>query len=347
MLDIVNRSVNRSRQRMGPLAFLPEVLEQFGVPLSAVLDGLPISPGDFRPETFLPLRLLSDVLDRSAVLTGCAELGVLLGERHNHRVFGPLGQVMAACDTLGAALATFTAFQMANSTAAAAYLHCLGDEYALGYGIYDPELGSSLVYDISVSVGCRMLHDLTGGAVTPVEVLLSRSMPADGKRFRQHFRCPVRFDQPQSCVILTSHDMAYPLPLADPARRENLLRQVQQHMAAAQVPVASRVAHALRPHLLLGTGSLPQIAAHLGVAPRTLVRHLNEENTSFSALTDKVRFAVSRELLGFTALSASDIATTLGYATPSAFVRAFRRWAGQSPTAWREAARNGKAREFV
>jgi AraC-like DNA-binding protein len=53
-------------------------------------------------------------------------------------------------------------------------------------------------------------------------------------------------------------------------------------------------------------------------------------------LKDEVRLAVARELLARTDIAISDVAAALGYATPSAFVRAFRRWTGGSPSAWRK-----------
>ena len=65
-------------------------------------------------------------------------------------------------------------------------------------------------------------------------------------------------------------------------------------------------------------------------------RRLEEEGVTFEQLKDEVRLAVSRELLARTEIAVSDVAAALGYATPSAFVRAFRRWTGSSPSAWRK-----------
>ena len=102
---------------------------------------------------------------------------------------------------------------------------------------------------------------------------------------------------------------------------------------------SDHVRHTLRPLLQFGQPSIGEVASRLGLHPRTLERRLEQENTRFEILKDGVRLAMSRELLAFTDLTSSDIAATVGYATPSAFLRAFRRWTGQAPGSWRRACR--------
>jgi len=46
--------------------------------------------------------------------------------------------------------------------------------------------------------------------------------------------------------------------------------------------------------------------------------------------------SVARELLAVAALPAAEIGVTLNFATPSAFVHAFRRWSGATPGIWRK-----------
>jgi AraC-like DNA-binding protein len=48
-----------------------------------------------------------------------------------------------------------------------------------------------------------------------------------------------------------------------------------------------------------------------------------------------VRYEIARQLLEGTRLPLAEIAATLGYSDPSAFTRAFRRWSGHAPAAWR------------
>jgi len=312
------------------------VLAAHGVELAGILDGLPVTAEDLRPELFLPIGVISAIVDRVAAHQGLAAVGLLLAKAQRYMVLGPLGQLMASCETLGSALGTYVAVQMTNSTAAAAYLHPVGDDYALGFGVYAPELPSSHIYDAAAATAYNVVHDLTGGAVRPQEVLLSRPVPPDADVYARYFRCPVRFNEGQTCLILSGRDMGFKLPSANAKLRENLLTALQRQLSQQPPGFAPRVKHVLRPLLLAGSASHREVSAHLNMHPRTMGRRLEEEGVTFEQLKDEVRLAVSSELLARTDIAVSDVATALGYATPSAFVRAFRRWTGSSPSAWRK-----------
>ena len=332
-------------QRIGPVASLPALLQDHGVSLAEILEGLSVEEADFRPDVFLPIRLISEILNRSANRTGLP-IGLLLGKSHNHMSLGPAGQLMGYCRTLGEAINTFVNLQILNSTAGAAHVTRLGDEYAFGFGLYGPDPGTSHIYDVSVAVGCNMLRDLTGGAATPVEILISRPMPADPAPYHEFAGCPVRFNQSHTCIILSSRSMELRLATADLKAHEQCLALIRSKIPPERFGFAERVKHAIRARLFAGEVSLPDVAAHLNIHPRTLERRLAEEDASFETMKDEVRLAAGSELLTLTDLPASDIAATLGYATPSAFVRAFRRWTGQPPIAWRRAPLSAKGKQL-
>ena len=327
-------------QRFGPLAGLPGFLAQYGIGFESVLDGLPVSSAELGPDAFVPISVLSEILQRSAAATGCADIGFQLGKAQSFPALGAVGELMGHCETLGEALANFVTFQISNSTAGSAYLHRLGEDYALGYGLYGQgPRGAAHIYDISLAVGCNIVRDLTKGAVVPLEALLIRSVPEDPSPYREHARCPVRFNQSQCCLILSARDLAFRLKTHDRDARERLFAELQARLKREPNNVSDRVRHAIRPLMLIGQTSLNDVSAHLGLHPRTLERRLESEGAGFSVIKDNVRYGVARELLALTELSASDIAASLGYATPSVFVHAFRRWAGVTPTHWRREAR--------
>ncbi len=87
------------------------------------------------------------------------------------------------------------------------------------------------------------------------------------------------------------------------------------------------------------TANLRLIADMLDLSPRTLRRRLLEEGTTFSEVVDTWRFKSSLELLGRAGMRINEMAERLGYANSPNFERAFKRWTGRSPGAYRDALR--------
>jgi AraC-like DNA-binding protein len=86
----------------------------------------------------------------------------------------------------------------------------------------------------------------------------------------------------------------------------------------------------------IDTPSAPVAAAELGLTPRALNRLLAKEGTSFHRMLEDSLYESARRRLRDVAAPIVSIAWALGYADASAFSRAFRRWAGVTPTEWRE-----------
>ena len=92
---------------------------------------------------------------------------------------------------------------------------------------------------------------------------------------------------------------------------------------------------------------IEHVARLLGVSPRTFQRLLNEEGVSYSDLVDHCRCQAACESLEFTRDPIQDIARTLGYSDASSFSRAFRRWTGTAPRAYRNRALGRKGKGSV
>lgn len=80
-----------------------------------------------------------------------------------------------------------------------------------------------------------------------------------------------------------------------------------------------------------------RIAAEIiGVSPRTLQRRLDEESTSFSKVLERLRMQRAQAMLGQPDIKLIEIAFELGYENQPSFTRAFRRWAGVTPSEYRD-----------
>ena len=80
---------------------------------------------------------------------------------------------------------------------------------------------------------------------------------------------------------------------------------------------------------------MESVASQLHISPQTLRRHLREEGSSFQLLKDQLRRDLAIYHLGRHDLPLQDIAEQLGFSEPSAFHRAFKKWTGLTPGAYR------------
>ncbi len=191
------------------------------------------------------------------------------------------------------------------------------------------------MFDIYLVGLARMAPVLSGGAmsVDDVELWFDCPEPAYYPRYRE--RLPTaRFD-------MGTHQVRFPARFLD--SRPHTANPVTVHLLErrfrielAELRVAGDPVEQVRRLLRSDPGlALPEAAASLAVSPRTLKRRLADHETTFSALSEEVRRAESLRLLRSTPASLDQIATRLGYADASGFVRAFRRWTGRTPGVYR------------
>ena len=84
-----------------------------------------------------------------------------------------------------------------------------------------------------------------------------------------------------------------------------------------------------------GPPLIGQVARSLRVTPRTLQRLLDDEGVVYSQLLDACRCQTACDSLEYTRDSVRDIAAFLGYRDVASFTRAFQRWTGKAPQAYR------------
>jgi AraC-like DNA-binding protein len=323
-------------QRAAALVPLTNMLDEHGVSLASVLEGTGVSADEVRQDAFVPYAAFLSVLDTACRLTGRDDIGMQLGKRQTLAALGPLGGVMRHAATLGEAIGDFAAFQRHNSTGGAVYLMQSDRDVILGYGVYDASAPvTNQIYDLVLAVGCNLIAELTGGQVAPEEIVLSMAVPQDPSRYTRLARCPVRFGQHQTGVLLRASVLDFPLPAADKGRHDLALARLLSVRHGTPPSLSAHVRHLLRPFLLMGHAGMTNVADRLGMHPRAMRRRLRVEGTTFEAIRDEVRQVAAKELLRLGDLSIADISATLDYSTPSSFVHAFRRWTGTSPGLWR------------
>ncbi|WP_280240611.1 AraC family transcriptional regulator [Nocardia abscessus] len=177
--------------------------------------------------------------------------------------------------------------------------------------------------------------------------VVHRTGTSDGAAMRGIFldpvRCPITFGAPTMLRVsrllhelfdlLTTHHTAQPRRERAEAVVFDLLEPVEVIPIGAHPPTdprARQVADALAADPA-DPRTLAEFAAHVAASPRTLARlFVAETGLGFGRWRTQIRLAASLPLLA-AGLPIARVAGRVGYATPSAYVAAFRRTVGVPP----------------
>jgi len=153
---------------------------------------------------------------------------------------------------------------------------------------------------------------------------------------------PFSFNQAAVEIHFPARMLDEPIATADPVSVQLAIERCEQEMSrqAAASGTRGQVVERLR----CEGGRYPElaeIAEQLHVSERTLKRRLQAEGCTFQGLLDEVRQRDAQRLLSDPKLAIKQVADAVGYADPANFARAFSKWTGLSPKAWRDRLNGG------
>ena len=161
---------------------------------------------------------------------------------------------------------------------------------------------------------------------------LPYAAPAHAQRYRELLAMPVEFGADVAALRLPKALLSERFTLSDPASRQMAAQKCEEELQRLEADQdwASRV----RARLMQAEGMLPsleQLASNFHVTSRTLRRYLNALGVSYRSLLEEVRMTKAMGYLQAN-ITVQQVASKLGYADPSNFARAFRKWTGHPPS---------------
>jgi AraC-like DNA-binding protein len=148
---------------------------------------------------------------------------------------------------------------------------------------------------------------------------------------------PLVFDAARLAIVHPVELLREPLINANTPLHDVAVAHAEKLLAEsrAEETLAAKVRLAAESRLESGDARLDAIADAVGMSARTLQRRLRESGTSLRDVIDQARRAIAMRELARPSRSVTDVAFLLGFSETSAFDRAFRRWTGTSPAAFR------------
>jgi AraC-like DNA-binding protein len=291
------------------------------------------------PTLKLRLSAFCRLFEEAARQTKHGNFGLWFGNQFQPRNLGFWGYAAVSAPTLGSALKTFVelfAFHQECSR-----MGLIADDdglMRLEYQIEAPAIVERR-QDAELSLGMflNVIRECCGPRWAPEEVHFEHPKPEEAKQHEVAFNAPIYFGQATNALLFRPEILARPMPAHD-SRLMDMMRMCLIELGTrttADVGIVDRVRTAVRSRLARGSLSLEDIADDVHLPVAVLHREFSASSLSFKSLVEDVRRDLALSYMKQRQLPLSEVALLLGYSELSAFSRAFRRWTGKSPRAFR------------
>ncbi len=289
----------------------------------------------------IPFWQLVALNENAARLTGDEDFGLHVGEQTDVKMYGVLGYITLNSQTFGEALNRLTRYQQIRTNAVKFSLETIGSDAHLAYIYQTMDISPRNRRQESEEMMSTMMkvgRNLTRVDWKPREVHFEHAQPENVSEHERIFRAPVRFNKPLTKLIFDSSILSLPIAEADLTLGSLLERQAEDLLAKSprhEGAFVNQVQQLIEENLRGGELRMEAVCQKSGISSRTLQRKLKEEGTSYQELLEETQREMSELYLQKPEIAICEVAYLLGFSQPSAFHRAFRRWTGLTPKAYR------------
>ena len=303
------------------------------------------------PDDRVPGRQVERLWGAAASVTGDPLVGLHMAEAYSPGALDILGYIVLSCRTVGDVLERLSRYtRILNDgmridvvrEGSLAYCRCTSVPGMDNYLDRSPDQAVDTMW----AGLARELRRLAAHPLVPTEVWFRHrppATPAAAAEYRRVLGAPTRFGAREDRFILPAAHLDEQVRSANPsllaafeAHADAMLSRMEARGARSQ-QVAREVAREVARRLKGTVPPLREVARALAMSDRNLQRALRDDGTSFQRLVDEVRRDLAISHLADPATSAGQVGFLLGFSEPSAFHRAFRRWTGKTPSAYRPA----------
>jgi AraC-like DNA-binding protein len=326
--------------RCESLTYFAEVVRARGHDPDALFAAARLDPAVVsQRDRFIPYRQMIQLLENAADQLGCPDFGLRLAQRqYAEGILGPLDIAMRNSATVADAW-RFCA-DHAYTYSSGAHVTIVDEReqerIAIRFEILLPRLyrqRQAVEHALLIS---HLATRMFSGGTMPREVWFTHEPAEDVTAHEECFGCRVRFAQPCNALFYATRDFEVPVVGCN-----DRVLQLATYFIDSQFPspdslIRTRVRLAIEQQLGEGNCTQVEVAAELGMHPRTLQRRLRGEGENFEAIKDEVRRDAAVRYLRETRLPLKTVAGLLGYSELSVLYRSCQRWFGESPSTVRQ-----------
>lgn len=286
------------------------------------------------PERLLDGRFYTALMRAGIQASHNPLLGLEFGMAAQPQRWGTIGLLLRHCVDLGEALAVQARFaHLVNSVGTARFAQ---HENHVNLEWHVDGRVMPAITEEALAAWVRFGRWASGHSHAPIRVMFRHRAQGDPAVYHAFFGCPVHYSGPSNSLQFDSAILDVPLRTPDTQLTTILAEQVTARQQARHAQELNRRLHDwLLARLGPDTPDLGTAATFFGMSERMLQHRLYACGTCFRDALDAARRELAQEYLRDARLSIGDISLKLGFSEQSAFQRAFRRWHGMTPLAWR------------
>jgi AraC-like DNA-binding protein len=319
---------------------LVEAVEQAGVSRVELLRSAEFDPAQLDCEdASVPRSAMYRLCERTLDLTGDPAFGLHWSERLCGSSFNPVSHLAAHAATLRQGLESLHRFHRLLSDEPSFRV----SEHADKVTVHCSNLSGASVRmqrfasEMLVLGLFRLIRSYCAQARFDA-VSFEYAMPGYHGEYTRAFELAPRFEQPFTCMVfdralMNAASLHKDEDVHDALRAiaERRILRLTQH-----TPFTLRVRDLLVEQAQAHQPDMSRVARALGLSKRSLRRRLVSEGGSYKTIAKEALAIVAKQHLRKGRLTIKETAYEMGFADPSTFHRAFKRWTGRTPSAYRE-----------
>ena len=191
---------------------------------------------------------------------------------------------------------------------------------------------------LSVALWHRLCSWFIGTAIELDRITLAQAPAASSERLAEMFGVAAEFDAEQYSFVFHRRYLDFPIVQGEAAvggMLQNFPAEILK-LDPTTTSLSDKVLGLIGSNFSRDVPTLPQVAERLHMTTPTLHRRLREEGSSFQQLKDRARRDAATQLILSGGYSGQQLAELTGFSDASTFHRAFKKWTGLTPQAFRE-----------
>ncbi len=311
-----------------------KLIEAYGHDPEALYFDVGIDPDLLnKPGARIPYTLVNRLWAKATEIIDDPCFGLMAYKYWHPSYFHALGYAWLASHTLRDALNRFVRYLRIVSEKIFLKLEEGPDglTLVLSYELLGMRVPAQIDMGMAMSIHiCRLNF---GEDLKPVAVNFMHAEPPCAEKYFELFKTAVRFSADRDSMTYSFADVDRYLMGANPQlARLNDQVMIEYLGKLKKDDIIDRVTAAIIDMLPSGGIADEKVAETLNMSVRSLQRRLKEVGSTFRTLLEAVRKDLASTYVRDPGIELVEIAFLLGFSDQSAFSRAFKRWAGKSPS---------------